>query len=584
MNYKDTLKLPHTTFPMKANLSVLEPKMTAFWQEIDIYQELLRRRSEDKKFILHEGPPYANGKIHIGHALNKILKDIVIKYKVLKGYNCPSVVGWDCHGLPVEHQLFKELKLTKHDVNAVEFRKKARDYALKFVDLQREDFKKLGAFSDWQNPYLTLDAGYESRVMELLGLLVEEGYVYRGRRPVNWCASCETALAEAEVEYADKQSESIYVFFKIEDSKNVKGLKSIDEAYLLVWTTTPWTLISNVAVALHPELEYVLVEIDGRHVLFAGELLAKFQEKFNVRLEPKLKFKGNQLEGISLKHPFINRESPVVLAEFISKEEGSGCVHIAPGHGEEDFSLTKKYNLDIIMPVNDKGVFEEPAEFKGKNIKDAGDLVLDKLREKGALARHEKITHSYPHCWRCKKPIIFRATFQWFLNVNHKKLRERMLNETVSVKWVPPSGQERMKGMLETKPDWCLSRQRIWGVPIPALKCVSCGEVILDKEVIAKVVKTFKEKGSDSWFIGDAAEFIPEKFKCPACGKGSFSKEFDILDVWFESGASFFSVVENNPQLSFPSDLYLEGSDQHRGWFQTSLTLSMAKEKRTPFK
>ncbi|MFH1503956.1 MAG: isoleucine--tRNA ligase [Candidatus Omnitrophota bacterium] len=574
MNYKDTLNLPKTSFPMKANLPVLEPKIISFWQDLDIYQRLRKERAGNKKFILHDGPPYANGLIHIGHALNKILKDIVIKYKVLKGYDCPFNAGWDCHGLPIEYQLFKELKLTKHDVEAIDFRKKAGSYALKFVELQKQDFIRLGLFSDWDNPYITLNPEYECSVISLLGDLTEKGYIYRGRKPVNWCAACETALAEAEVEYADKESDSIYFLFK----------ESRGENYFLVWTTTPWTLVSNTAVAVHPDLEYCLVNLGDKKVILAKKLIPTLEEKFNTTFEIIKSLKGNELEGIELNHPFFDRTPKIVLADFVSSEEGSGCVHIAPGHGQEDFSLTKKYNLEMIMPVNEKGEFEEPLEFKAKKIKEANELVLKKLKESNMLIKHQKITHSYPHCWRCKQPIIFRATFQWFLNVNHKDLRKDLLKEIDRVQWVPENGRERIKAMVTTRPDWCLSRQRLWGVPIPALKCKSCSEVTLNKKVIDLAAQTFKTNSSDSWFILDVSNFIPKNFKCPKCGLNDFEKEFDILDVWFESGASFLAVVKKNPDLIFPADLYLEGSDQHRGWFQASLIPAAAVEKIAPFK
>jgi len=585
MNYKDTLNLPKTAFPMKANLSALEPKIISFWQDLDIYQRLRAERKGKKKFILHDGPPYANGFIHIGHALNKILKDIVIKYKILKGYDCPFNAGWDCHGLPVEHQLFKELKLTKHDVEIADFRKQAGQYALKFVDLQKQDFIRLGLFSDWDKPYLTLNPEYEYSVISLLGYLTEQGYIYRGRKPVNWCPVCETALAEAEVEYANKDSDSIYFLFKLVKDKGQFKANEISEGInFLVWTTTPWTLVSNTAVAVHPDLEYCLVKLKGKLVVLAKELMPALEGKLDLKFEVIRSFKGADFEHVELKHPLFDRNPKIVLADFVSSEEGSGCVHIAPGHGQEDFSLVKKYGLEIIMPVDSKGVFNSPEEFKGKNIARANSLVLERLEETGALVKHQKITHSYPHCWRCSKPIIFRATFQWFFNIDHKNLRKSLLKEVEKVKWFPAGGKERMRAMVEGRPDWCLSRQRLWGVPIPALKCSSCSEVILDKQVIAKAAEVFKTQGSDSWFALAVDEFLPKGFKCSKCKSDKFEKEFDILDVWFESGASFLAVVKQNPDLVFPADLYLEGSDQHRGWFQVSLIPSTAKEKTAPFK
>ncbi|MCK4519642.1 MAG: isoleucine--tRNA ligase [Candidatus Omnitrophica bacterium] len=582
MNYKDTLNLPQTKFSMKANLSVLEPKTIARWKDLDIYQRLKESKGDKGKFILHDGPPYANGLIHIGHALNKLLKDIIIKYKVLRGYGSSFIIGWDCHGLPVEHQLFKEMGLSKHDVEISIFRKKARDYALKFVKLQKQDFIRLGIFCD-EKPYLTLDPEYEQAVINLLGDLTAQGYVYRGRKPINWCKTCETALAEAEVEYADKESDSIYFLFKLIEDKGIFSEKKINEVYFLVWTTTPWTVVSNVAVALHPKLEYCLVQFNQKKIILARDLIPSLEEKFKTKFKILELFKGADLEGLKLKHPFLDRASPLVLADFISHQEGSGCVHIAPGHGVEDFSLKHRYNLDIIMPVNDKGIFEEPAEFEGKNIQEANALVIRKLEGTDSLVNHSKINHSYPHCWRCKQPLIFRATFQWFLSVDHKDLRQKALKEIENVNWFPSSGKERMKGMLSTRPDWCLSRQRLWGIPIPAIKCKGCDKVILAKEIIDKTAVIFARNGSDSWFNLDIDKFLPDNFKC-SCGGNKFLKEFDILDVWFESGASFSAVLKNNPELTFPADLYLEGSDQHRGWFQVSLIPSVAKENCAPFK
>ncbi|MBN2483289.1 MAG: isoleucine--tRNA ligase [Candidatus Omnitrophica bacterium] len=586
MNYKNTLNLPRTDFAMKANLAQREPGILELWQKGKLYSAIRAIHKTHEKFILHDGPPYANGFIHIGHALNKILKDIVIKYKTMRGYDAPFIIGWDCHGLPVEHQLFKELKRSKHDVDIIDFRKQAKEFALKFVELQKKDFERLGVFSDWDNPYLTLNHEYEYWVIKLLENLVDQGYIYRGLRPVNWCARCETALAEAEVDYHDKQSDSIYVLFDIKDQEKHPLFSLIQgPCAFLVWTTTPWTLISNVAVAVHPELEYVCVTIGKKKVVLAKELLPAISEKLSVSLKPLATFKGNQLEQTVLVHPFLERSSPVVGADFVSKEEGSGCVHIAPGHGEEDYSLVKKYHLKVIMPVNDKGIFtEEAGPFSGLSICAATEKVIEVLNDKQRLLHHEKIAHSYPHCWRCKEAIIFRATYQWFLNVDHRHLRAKTLQEVDKVRWIPASGAERMRAMLTNRPDWCLSRQRLWGIPIPVIRCEKCNAVLLEKEVIRYTAEIFKKKGSDSWFTDDLREFLPPGFECPGCHTNEFTKQFDILDVWFESGASFLAVVSANETLAFPADLYLEGSDQHRGWFQVSLIPSVAKESVSPFK
>ena len=580
ISYKDTLNLPKTTFPMKANLHHLESNILCYWDNLDIYKRVREARAGKPKYVLHDGPPYANGLIHIGHALNKILKDIVVRYEFLKGNDCPFVVGWDCHGLPVEHQLFKQLNLTKHDVDIVDFRKQAREFALKYVELQKTDFRRLGIFSDWQNPYLTVNPEYEYGVMMLLRDLVKAGFVQRGRKPVNWCAECETALAEAEVEYHDKESYSLFCLFPVTQG----NIHVPAGAYFMVWTTPPWTLVSNVAVAVHPELEYCLVDFNGKKTVLAKDLIPSVENKLKTALKIDAEFKGQRLEGITLAHPFLERKSTVVLADFVSKEDGCGCVHIAPGHGEEDFSLTKKYPLEIIMPVNEKGIFDSPEEFKGKNIESANTLAIEKLTAKNHLVKCDRMSHSYPHCWRCKKPVIFRATHQWFLKIDHNKLRETLLHSIEKVQWVPPAGLERMKAMLLTRPDWCLSRQRLWGIPIPSLQCTACGEVTLESEVIELAAAQFKNDSSNAWFTRDIKDFLPPDFKCPKCAGKEFKKCFDILDVWFESGASFYAVLKQNPDLKFPADLYLEGSDQHRGWFQVSLIPSVAIEHTPPFK
>ncbi|UCC95625.1 MAG: isoleucine--tRNA ligase [Candidatus Omnitrophota bacterium] len=608
MDYKKTLNLPHTQFSMKANLKSLEPEILSHWQRLGIYHRLRQERKGKDKFILHDGPPYANGRIHMGHVLNKVLKDVVIKYKVMRGYDCPFVVGWDCHGLPVEHQLLKELNLTKHDVEVGEFRKKAHEFALKFVELQREDFIRLGVFGDWRSPYLTLDPQYEYAVIKLLEFLVRQGYVYRARLPVNWCATCETALAEAEVEYEMRSSPSIYVTFKVKEfgSDQLRmwvekklfasnpDSRPIADISFVIWTTTPWTLISNVAVALSPHEDYVaLWGPDGKVWIIAQKLKSRFlktlgrNESQYLERFPSFGRTGKIFEGSIYEHPFGFREGKckIVCAEYVSMEEGTGCVHIAPGHGQEDYLTGREYNLEVVMPVDKKGKFDSSvAQFAGMHVHEADKKIIEALQKQNNLLSVGEVTHSYPHCWRCKNPIIFRATFQWFLNVDHKNLRERLVAETESVEWVPSSGKERMRGMLTLRPDWCLSRQRLWGVPIPALRCKNCQEVILNEKVVKKTASLFKEKGSDCWFHLDVEEFIPSGLKCPGCGKRHFIKEYDILDVWFESGASFAAVLKPHPQLELPADMYLEGSDQHRGWFQASLIPSVAEVGSSPFK
>ena len=581
MDYKSTLNLPRTKFAMKADLPKREPVFLKNWQDMDIYG-LIRKESKGRpKYILHDGPPYANGDIHIGHALNKTLKDIIVKYKTMQGMDSAYVPGWDCHGLPVEHQLFKELKINKYQISQIEFRKKAYDYALRYVSVQKEQFMRLGVFGDWNNPYLTLAPDYEESIVESLGVLVKKGYVYRGLKPVNWCFKCETALAEAEVEYEEHVSPSIYVKFKLDKNNIFK-----EETNLVIWTTTPWTLIANVAVAVHPKLFYAHYNTESGHLIIAE---CREQELSLMGLKNIKKigtFKGKDLEGFIYNHPFNLRKGRVVSAEYVSKEEGTGLVHTAPGHGNDDYLTGIKYKLDILMPVDDKGNFDATAgEFKGLNVYDSNKIIIEKLQKSGALLFDTKIQHSYPHCWRCKNPIIFRATKQWFINIDHRDLRNKIVKVIEnSIAWIPASGKERIKAMVELRPDWCLSRQRYWGVPIPAVRCLECDEVVLDPAVIDNVAKRILSSGSDIWFKEEIRVFLPENFACPKCKSNRFSRCEDILDVWFDSGVSHQAVLKKRQDLEFPCALYLEGSDQHRGWFQSSLIPSMCIDERPPFK
>ncbi len=588
MDYKSTLNLPKTDFPMKGNLPAKEPGILKQWEDRDIYSKIREKRRSSPKYILHDGPPYANGKIHIGHALNKTLKDIEIKYKTMRGFDVPYVPGWDCHGMPIEHQLFKELKKNKHEVDQVQFRKMAHDFAMKFVGIQKEEFKRLGIFGDWGRPYLTLDKQYEKEIVASFNKLAKDGLIHRRLKPVNWCAKCETALAEAEVEYTNHVSPSIYVKFKVKPSAS-----SLEPSALLVWTTTPWTLISNVAVAVHPDFTYLEFETgEGEIFIFAEDLLEAIQTKTGLKGKVLKKVRGKDLEGIVTMHPFFDVESKIVLADYVSSEDGTGCVHIAPGHGQEDYQVGLKYGLPVIAPVNDKGLFvkakEEgrdiPDNILGKRVFDANSQIIKILKDNKNLLFSEDVEHSYPHCWRCKEPLLFRATRQWFVLVDKKDLRFRTLKEIKNIKWVPAIGERRIYSMIELRPDWCISRQRYWGVPIPVIYCSSCGREILDEKVMAKIEDIFGKEGSDSWFMRDASNFLPPDFSCPKCGSGDFKKENDILDVWFESGASHQGVLKARDDLTFPADLYLEGSDQHRGWFQTSLLIGMGVEGSTPYK
>ncbi|MFH0763758.1 MAG: isoleucine--tRNA ligase [Candidatus Omnitrophota bacterium] len=588
MDYKSTLNLPRTDFPMKADLPNREPEMLKTWQDSGLYAKIRKAMKGKKKFILHDGPPYANGSIHMGHALNKILKDIVVKYKTMRGCDSPYVPGWDCHGLPVEHQLFKELKITKYDIDQVKFRKKAYDYAMKYVDIQKEEFKRLGIMGDWDRPYLTLATSYEAEIIRSFGKLVEKGYIYKDLKPVNWCAACETALAEAEVEYEDKISPSIYVKFELSGNKpNTRY--PIPNTNFIIWTTTPWTLLANAAIAVHPESDYALVAVEGRgeKYILAKARLEAVMEKFGIKAYETTKiFKGRELEGLEARHPFIDRISKVVLAEYVSMEDGTGCVHTAPGHGQEDYMTGKRYNLPTIMPVDPRGKFDDTAgEFSGMEVYKANRPILERLKNLGKLIHEEELAHSYPHCWRCKKPIIFRATEQYFLKIDHKNLRREMLGAIASkIRWIPEAGQARISSMVENRPDWCLSRQRYWGVPIIAFYCGGCKDVLLDPKVIDHVASLVEKEGADVWFSKKESELLPAGTRCPKCKNENFRKETDIVDVWFDSGISHQAVLKKNKDLDYPCELYLEGSDQHRGWFQSALITAMAIDKTAPYK
>ncbi len=581
MDYKQTLNLPKTVFSMKANLPSLEPKIYEMWSKDNLYS-LIRATSKGRtKYILHDGPPYANGDIHLGHALNKILKDIVIKFKTMNGFDAPYIPGWDCHGMPIEHQLFKELNISKEKIKQSEFRKKAHEYAMRFVNIQREDFKRLGVFGDWDNPYLTLNPKYEAAVIRSFGQLVKKGFIGKGLKPVNWCFKCETALAEAEVEYEDHISPSIFVKFKLEKNKLFP-----QDSCLVIWTTTPWTLLANVAVAVHPQLEYDLVKTENETLIIAQSLTKSAAEQIGLKdYKVTATVKGKDLEGLNCRHPFLERTSKVVLAEYVSHEEGTGCVHTAPGHGMEDYLTGLKYKLPVIMPVKSNGTFDETTqEFSGKNVYESNQEIINKLKKEGKLLFAGEVRHSYPHCWRCKNPIIFRATEQWFLNIDHNNFRKEILNSISKVNWYPPAGKERMSGMVKLRPDWCLSRQRYWGIPVPAFYCKKCKALLLEPEIIDYIATIVEKEGSDAWFNRPAKSLLSSKTKCKKCNSQDFEQETDILDVWFESGVSHQAVLRQNPQLSFPSDLYLEGSDQHRGWFQVALITAMGIEGQPPFR
>jgi isoleucyl-tRNA synthetase len=587
-DYQKTLNLPKTDFSMKAGLTQKEPALLAEWKTKDVYQKI-RAKSEGKpSFILHDGPPYANGNIHIGHALNKILKDMIVKYKTMKGFDSLYVPGWDCHGLPIEHQLLKELKITKAEVEVNSFRKKAHDYAMKYVGIQREEFKRLGVFGEWDKPYLTLAPYYEYWILKSLAELNKKGYVYRRLKPVNWCFSCETALAEAEVEYENHTSPTVYVKFAV-NNPDVLGLAKDKKVSLLVWTTTPWTLLANVAVAVNGEFTYVVVDAGSEILIVEKNLSTTVLPKGGVEQFKVIKeVKGKELTKLVYSHVFGKKQNcPVVHADYVSKDDGTGMVHIAPGHGQEDYQVGVKYKLDVLMPVNHKGVFtDDGAPFSGQFVFKANPKIIEDLKSRGLLFAHQDIQHSYPHCWRCKNPIIFRATEQWFMSIDHDGLRTKLKQAIqTQVQWIPEAGQERIGSMVETRPDWCLSRQRFWGVPIPAIVCAGCrDQQKLLTPVIEHLAEIVKTKGSDVWFEKDIKDLLPPGFVCPDCGQSEFKKANDILDVWFDSGVSHQAVFRSMIHKELPADLYLEGSDQHRGWFQSSLIPSVAIDGRPPYK
>jgi len=588
-DYKDTLNLPKTAFPMKANLAQKEQEFLLFWEKSAIYQKM-QQRDRKKSYILHDGPPYANGHIHLGHTLNKVLKDMIIKFKSMKGNYAPYVPGWDCHGLPIEHQVDKKLGSAKENTPILEKRKLCREYAKRFLDIQRDEFKRLGVFGDWDNPYVTMAYEYEATIVAEFNKFVESGSVYKGKKPVHWCPTCVTALAEAEVEYADKESPSVYVKFRVIDPQGKFTPDSGSGTYFVIWTTTPWTLPANMALALHPHYIYRLVKTSAGELIIAQDLIEDCMKRIGFQ-EGDYEvtdgaWAGEELEGILCRHPWMDRNVRTILGEHVTLEQGTGVVHTAPGHGEEDFEIGLKYGLDVFTPVDDRGRFtEEAGEFAGQYVFKANHEIIQKIKEIGALLGDaEMISHSYPHCWRCKKPVIFRATEQWFISMEINQLRERALREIRSAQWIPSWGMERIFGMVENRPDWCISRQRSWGVPITLLRCETCGEYLKDRRIMNFIEDAVKSAGADVWFEKSAAELLPDGYTCPKCNAGTFTKESDILDVWFDSGVSHAAVAEGDDRLSSPADLYLEGSDQHRGWFQSSLLASVGTRNRAPYR
>jgi len=583
---KETLNLPQTSFSMKAKLFQKEPKILLKWEKINLYKQIRKKRERCPSFILHDGPPYANGNIHLGTALNKILKDFIVKGKNMQGYNAPYIPGWDCHGLPIEIKVDQILKSKKKDMTISEIREECKKYALKFVNTQREQFKRLGVFGEWENPYLTINPEYEGEVLRHLAAFFASGNVYKGKKPVYWCTHCKTALAEAEIEYKDHKSNSIYVKFPIISDlpKKFESLKG-KKVSVLIWTTTPWTLPANLAIAFHPDYEYAAFEANGEVYIAARKLVPVIAEELGLaETSVLITFSGKEVEGLKARHPFIDRDSVFVLADYVTLDQGTGCVHTAPGHGQEDYLTGLKYGLDIYTPVDSDGKFIPQVEKYGDmEVFESNSVIIEDMKKNGTLLKEGEIIHSYPHCWRCKKPVIFRATAQWFISMDKYELREKAMREIRKVQWIPKWGEERIGNMLATRPDWCISRQRSWGVPIPAFYCHDCGYILANEEITLRVADIFSEEGSSSWYIKKPMEFLPPGTKCPKCGSKMFNKENNILDVWFESGASY-NILKKRKDLLWPADLYIEGHDQYRGWFNSSLLVGIAAENRSPYK
>jgi isoleucyl-tRNA synthetase len=591
--YKDTLNLPVTRFDMKANLTTREPQLQARWQEQDLYSAIRKARQGRPRRVLHDGPPYANGEIHMGHLLNKVLKDIVVRYLTMRGFDSPYVPGWDCHGLPIEHKVVKDLGSKAAQLSHAEIRARCHTEAMKWVGIQSDQFRRLGISGDWDRPYLTLDPRYEAGIIDVLADLVEGGYVFRQLKPIHWCLNDETALAEAELEYEEESTPSIYVNFPM--------ITGVPHAWgpgpwnAMIWTTTPWTLPANVAIAVHPELVYAgICYVDPKtsqetHTILAAELVAKVMALRGVSEFTEVgRCAGKELEHARYRHVFIDRTGPIVLANYVSVEDGTGLVHTAPGHGNEDYQTGMAYGLPVLSPVNGKGRYTEEVQVPdlvGKTVFAANPLIVTMLRTEGALYHEAPLVHSYPHCWRCKKPVIFRATEQWFIAVDHNGLRERTLEAIDKVRWLPSWGQARIDAMVGGRPDWCISRQRSWGVPIPAFSCAVCDAKLLTPASVRHIRDLFREHGADAWFSRPVEELLPPNASCPSCGGTEFRKDADILDVWFESGSSHRAVIsEPSYEIApYPAYMYLEGSDQHRGWFQSSILTAVGSTGKAPF-
>jgi len=590
-DWKDTLNLPRTGFPMKANLPTSEPETIARWEAMDLYGRLRAARRGAPKYVLHDGPPYANGHIHLGTALNKVLKDFVVRARSMAGYDAPYVPGWDCHGLPIELRVDRELGPRRREMGIGAFRQACRQYAAKFVDIMRDEFKRLGVIGDWAHPYLTMNNRYVATIVRALGSFAEQGSVYKGKKPVHWCIHCRTALAEAEVEYEDHASPSIYVEFPLSPSSEPDLAARVPElrgrrVSVLIWTTTPWTIPSNLAIAFQPAFVYGVYPAGDTNIIVAEDLAAQVQRAVGRTFgAPIARIEGRLLEGIRFRHPLYDRESVGVLADYVTLDQGTGAVHTAPGHGADDFTTGVRYGLEIYAPVGPGGHFDETVGiFAGQRVFDANPRIEEALASRGRLWHRESFAHSYPHCWRCHNPVIFLATPQWFIAMDTNDLRARALDAVRHVSWVPSWGEERIANMVANRPDWCISRQRYWGVPIPALDCLACHEPSLTPELAARAAEVFEREGADAWYERPIEDFVPAGFRCPKCGGERFERERNILDVWFDSGSSHEAVLDAWPDLRWPADLYLEGSDQYRGWFQSSLLVALGTRGAAPYR
>ncbi|MDP4152109.1 MAG: isoleucine--tRNA ligase, partial [Bacillota bacterium] len=593
LDYNSTLNLPSKDtdklFPMRANLPSREPQMLDKWDKEDLYKQLLKHNEGKPMFLLHDGPPYANGTIHLGTALNKVLKDFIIKYKSMTGFKTPYVPGFDTHGLPTELKARKKAGMeSTQQISTLELRKMCRDFALGFVKDQTKQFVRLGVLGEWDNPYMTLTNDYVAAQIEVFGEMAQKGYIYKGLKPVYWCPECQTALAEAEIEYAEDTCYSIYVKFKVTDDKGKLSALGADlnNTYVVIWTTTTWTLPANVAIAVGPSYDYSLIKCGNEYFVMASELAdAAMKAGKKDNYEKIGEIRGSDLEYIETAHPFLDRKSIVIVGDHVTLESGTGCVHTAPGHGVEDYEVCRNYpEIPMIVPVDSNGrMTAEAGDFvKGLTTNEANKVIAKHLEETGNLFAMEKIIHQYPHCWRCKEPVLFRATEQWFCSISD--FADAAVKQIEGVRWIPEWGEERIKNMVRDRSDWCISRQRTWGVPIPIFYCEDCKKEIINKDTINNVVKIFKSEGPDAWYAKDASELLPDGYKCPHCGGTHFKKEKDIMDVWFDSGSSHAAVCAGRDYLKWPADLYLEGADQYRGWFQSSLLTAVATKGEAPYK